>query len=194
MDVLASDQIRSAALSGLFARERGTSGWYSEVSLERSGLAALVNRGTNYLMNGTVPYRLGSAHPKIAPYGDILQVSGSLIVLAVGSDAQFQHLCAVLGLPSLPDSPSFSSNSARVENRQELIPLLQEAAKSLNPEKFMEELLVKGVPAGVIRSLDEVFRPGSDAANTVIEEDVKGAGRAVRKTSTVAYRTTIFGK
>jgi hypothetical protein len=64
----------------------------------------------------------------------------------------------------------------------------------MKSEKLMADLLEKGVPAGVIRSLDEVFRPGSDAANTVIEENVDGAGRAVRKTSTVAYRTTVFGK
>jgi crotonobetainyl-CoA:carnitine CoA-transferase CaiB-like acyl-CoA transferase len=194
MDVLASDQIRSAALSGLYARERGTRGWYSEVSLERSGISALVNRGTNYLMNSTVPHRLGSAHPNIAPYGDIIEVADAMIVLAVGSDVQFRNLCKVLGQLPLSEDDRYKTNSARVNNRAELIPLLQQAAQSMKSEKLMADLLEKGVPAGVIRSLDEVFRPGSDAANTVIEENVDGAGRAVRKTSTVAYRTTVFGK
>lgn len=194
MDVLASDQIRSAALSGLYARERGTKGWYSEVSLERSGLAALVNRGTNYLMNGTVPGPLGSAHPNIAPYGDILELSDAMIVLAVGSDDQFTGLCEVLDLANLSDEELYKTNSSRVENRKDLIPILQQAVKALQSEKLMQDLHERGVPAGVIRSLDEVFKSGTDAAKAVIEEDVQGAGRRVAKTSTVAYRTIVFGK
>ena len=97
MDVLASGQIRSAALSALYSRERGTTGIYSEVSLELCGVAALINRATNYLMNGTEQNRLGSAHPNIAPCSDILTLkSGRQIVLAIGNDSQFEGLCKVL--------------------------------------------------------------------------------------------------
>ena len=72
-------------------------------------------QGTNALVNGNIPQRLGSSHPNIAPYGDLLHRDGH-IVLAVGSDNQFKGLCEVLGLSDIVQRPEFSSNAARVEH------------------------------------------------------------------------------
>tara|TARA_Y100001954_G_scaffold238957_1_gene309840 strand:+ start:828 stop:1922 length:1095 start_codon:yes stop_codon:yes gene_type:complete len=195
MDVLASEQIRSATLAGLYSREKGVRGWYSEVSLERSGLAALVNRATNYLMNGKEQIRLGSAHPNIAPYGDIIRLgSGSDVVLAVGNNAQFKGLCYVLGCGELATNEKFTTNTLRVEYRDGLIAQLREFAERVDcTESFMEDLLMNGVPAGVIRPLSEVFADGSSANKHLINEGGK-SGREVVKPSVVAYSTTVFGK
>jgi len=195
MDVLASEQIRSAALAGLYSREKGVRGWYSEVSLERSGLAALVNRATNYLMNGQEQNRLGSAHPNIAPYGDIIRLgSRSDVVLAVGNNSQFKGLCDVFGCGELATEEKYATNALRVENRDGLIAELRECAERVDcTESFMEDLLLKGVPAGVIRPLSEVFANGSSSKKHLINEGDK-LGRDVVKPSVVAYSTTVFGK
>lgn len=191
MDVLASHQIRSATLSGLYLREKGTTGYYSEVSLEKSGLSALVNRATNYLMNGTEQNRTGSKHPNIAPYGDLLKLNGGRhIVLAVGSDAQFSRLCSVLGTPELIGDPRFESNPRRVENREALMAELQKSASTIvDAENFLEDLISAGVPAGMVRPLSEVFKEGSSASKYLVKED---GNRLILKPSTVAYTTTIF--
>ena len=100
VDVLASDQIRSASFRTLLKRKRHYRILQRGKS-EKNGLSALVNRATNYLMNGTEQNRTGSKHP-IAPYGDLLKLNGGRhIVLAVGSDAQFSKLCSVLDTPEL---------------------------------------------------------------------------------------------
>lgn len=195
MDVLASEQIRSAALAGLYSREKGVKGWYSEVSLERSGLAALVNRATNFLMNGDEQNRTGSEHPNIAPYGDVITLrTGRQIVLAVGSDKQFAGLCEMLGSIELSEDLRFSSNSQRVRNRTDLMSELRKASEGIEDiEALMEDLLTQGVPAGVVRPLSEVFAEGTAGHNSLIEEG-EIEGRKVIKPSVVAYCTTVFGK
>jgi crotonobetainyl-CoA:carnitine CoA-transferase CaiB-like acyl-CoA transferase len=192
MDVLASDQIRTAALTGLYSVANGTRGYYAEVSLEKSGLSALVNQSTNYLMNGTVPQRRGSIHPNIAPYGDLLKLNGQHIVLAVGSDKQFSILCDILGIPQLAQDPRFSTNKVRVENREQLILELQKAASGREASDLSEEFNQRGVPAGLVKSLDEVFAAGSLAAKHLIEEPCNE--RRVIKPSVTAYSITVFGK
>lgn len=195
MDVLASDQIKSAALSGLYSREKGVKGWYSEVSLERSGLAALVNRATNFLMNGDEQIRIGSEHPNIAPYGDLITLkNGRQIVLAVGSDKQFEGLCEVLGKPELSHDIRFSTNASRVENRVDLMKELRTSAHEVEEmDALMEDFLTKGVPAGLVRPLSEVFTNGTSGQKHLIDEGVQD-GRRVIKPSVVAYFTEVFGK
>lgn len=195
MDVLASDQIRAAALAGLYSREKGVEGWYSEVSLERSGLAALVNRATNFLMNGDEQNRTGSEHPNIAPYGDIITLNtGRQVVLAVGSDKQFTGLCEVLGLGDLAEDDRFSVNVSRVRNRTELMNKLRGAVAGIEDfEALMEDFLTMGVPAGVVRPLSEVFAERAPGRHHLINEGEIGERRVI-KPSVVAYCTTVFGK
>ena len=194
MDILASHQIRSAALSGLYAREKGRSGWFAEVSLELSGVSALANQATNYLMNENIPKRQGSLHPNIAPYGEQLHVEGGSIVLAVGSDSQFSALCKILGCEELETDDRFYDNQARVRNRSILIKELQNLAKVHSRNSLINSFHSKGVPAGAIKDLKEVFAPGAAGAKAVIQEEIEGSNRIARKPLTTAYSVTVSGK
>jgi crotonobetainyl-CoA:carnitine CoA-transferase CaiB-like acyl-CoA transferase len=194
MDLLASHQIRSAALSGLYAREKGHCGWFAEVSLELSGISALANQATDYLMNDNVPQRQGSLHPNIAPYGDQLQLDGGNIVLAVGSDTQFSALCKILGSAELATDERFCNNEERVKNRSVLIKELQNLAKTRSRNSLLKSFHSQGVPAGAIKDLKEVFASGSPGEKAIIQEEIKGSNRTVRKPPTTAYSVTVFGK
>ena len=194
MDILASHQIRSAATTCLYSREKGVTGQYVEVSLEQSGIAALANQATNYLMNGSIPSRQGSIHPNIAPYGETLLLEGGEIVLAVGSDSQFKSLCLVLGKSDLSSDPRFITNINRVENRIELLEELQSLAKGNNRDDLLSEFHKSKVPAGAIRALDEVFKENTPGHSLIIEEQIQGSLRVIRKPRTTAYSVTVFGK
>jgi crotonobetainyl-CoA:carnitine CoA-transferase CaiB-like acyl-CoA transferase len=193
MDILASHQIRSAALSGLYAREKGKRGWFAEVSLELSGIAALANQATNYLMNASVPQRQGSLHPNIAPYGEQLHLDGGSIVLAVGSDSQFSSLCQILNCVEFITDERFCNNQARVKNRSILVKELQELAAAHSRNSLLTAFNSKGVPAGAIKDLKEVFSEGTPGARAVIHEKIEGANRILKKPRTTAYSVTIFG-
>lgn len=186
MDVLASHQIRMAALEGLLARATGKKGFFAEVSLEGSGITALVNQATNQLVNGQTPARNGGQHPNIAPYGDVLVCADGHVVLAVGNDRQFEGLCGVLGIPELAADQRYRSNQLRVINRDPLVADLNQVARDWHKTALEKALRDAGTPAGVVRSLDEVFdRP--DHPWTV--RNPSGA----KRTRAVAYRVKYLG-
>ena len=182
MDVLASHQMRAAVLGGLYRRERTGEGWYAEVSLLGSGLTALANQGTNALVNGNIPQRLGSSHPNIAPYGDLLQCRDGHIVLAVGSDNQFKGLCEVLGLSDIVQRPEFSSNAARVEHRDALMLALNKASKDRVRDDLQQTLHKAKVPAGAVLNVLEALNQPDIAGRYVVQED----GLPRLKTSAIA--------
>lgn len=157
MDVLASHQLRAGILAGLYQREKTGQGWYAEVSLFGSGLTALANQGTAWLMNGQRPQRQGSLHPNIAPYGDLIDCKDGAIVLAVGSDAQFTALCGVLGTDDLPQDDAFAVNAQRVVHRDALAQALNAAARSWPRQDLLVALRDAKVPAGAVYSVAEAL-------------------------------------
>ncbi|MCB9205431.1 MAG: CoA transferase [Flavobacteriales bacterium] len=170
IDVLAAHQLKEAILLALLQREKTGNGAFVEVSLFDAAVSALTNQASNWLMKGHIPQRMGSLHPNIAPYGEILNSQdGKQIVLAVGSNAQFTSLCEVLGLEKLAADQRFATNQHRVENRMQLQQELQQKASAMNCEVLMDSFLEKNIPAGVIRNLKEVF--ASEAAQALVRKD-----------------------
>ncbi|MCB9191546.1 MAG: CoA transferase [Flavobacteriales bacterium] len=170
IDVLAAHQLKEAVLLALLEREKRGEGALVEVSLFDAAVSALTNQASNWLMNGHIPQRIGSLHPNIAPYGEILTTKDEKqIVLAIGSNAQFRALCEVLGLDELPDDPAFETNQLRVENRTVLHQQLQSNAAQLGCDDLMKQFLEKNIPAGVIRNLKEVFQ--TEAASELVNTE-----------------------
>lgn len=174
MDVLASHQIRMATMEGLLAKADGRKGFFAEVSLEGSGISALVNQATNQLVNGQTPRRAGGQHPNIAPYGDVLNCFNGHVVLAVGNDRQFEGLCRVLEIPKLAMDERYRSNQLRVINRDELVSELNKAAQEWSKTALEKALRDAGTPAGVVRTMDEVF---GDSDHPWTVKNLSGATR-----------------
>ena len=157
MDILASHQMRTAVLGGLFHRERTGLGGYAEVSLWGSGLTALANQGTQWLMRHQVPQRMGSAHPNIAPYGDVLSCQDGDLVLAVGSDVQFKSLCKVLGCDRLANDPRFKINVQRVKHRNALVTALNASSSQASRTDLLAAFVNCRVPAGAVHNVQEAL-------------------------------------
>ena len=137
-------------------------------------------------MNGMTPERQGSIHPTIAPYGDILVTANGPIVLAVGSDAQFGHLCEVLGVPHLIQRQEFATNPRRVDNREPLMALLNQAAAERDRDGLLKEFRRSHVPAGAIKTVNEALE-----APEIQRDYVVGEGDNL-KLRTSAIRMTRF--
>ncbi len=99
---------------------------------------------------------MGNGHANLVPYQAFRVADGELIV-AAGNDRQFSRLCAILGLPELAGDERFRTNPARVANRAELIPLLQQKMLTRHIAEFSEALEAAGIPAGPINEVDAVF-------------------------------------
>lgn len=158
MDVLAAHQLKEALLLALWQRERTGAGTVVEVSLLQAAVSSLVNQATNWLVAGVVPPRMGSEHPNIAPYGTSFSTAGGkAVVVAVGTDRQFQALCEVLGLDDLPGEARFATNAARVEHREALHDHLRPVIRSWRAAELISALHERTVPAGLVHDLPAVF-------------------------------------
>jgi crotonobetainyl-CoA:carnitine CoA-transferase CaiB-like acyl-CoA transferase len=118
--------------------------------------SVLANQALNYLVSGKAPRRMGNAHPNVVPY-QAFETSDGYMIIAVGNDGQFKRFCDVLGLPEVRDDPRYASNGKRNENRATLIPALMAKTKQRTAPTCSAACEKAGVPAGPIRSIDEVF-------------------------------------
>ncbi len=155
IDILAAHQLKEGLLLALLKRAKTKEGSLVDVSLLQTAIASLANQATNWLVGKKLPQRQGSAHPNIAPYGDSFVTQDSKrILLAVGSDKQFDELLKILDLP-LPEE--FKTNQQRVAHRKELNKLLAEKIMPIHSTSLIEKLHAKKIPAGFIQNLKEVF-------------------------------------
>jgi crotonobetainyl-CoA:carnitine CoA-transferase CaiB-like acyl-CoA transferase len=180
MDVLAAHQLKEGLLVALLRRERDGDGAYVPVSLIQSAVSGLANQATNWLDAGHSPQRMGSAHPNIAPYGTPYETAdGSSIVLAVGTDAQFEALCEVLGLPNLPSADNFATNERRVEHRDALHRVLEARIQQFEHDALLEALHERGVPAGAVHDIPAVFnQPAAKDMALTAEDESAGLRQA----------------
>ena len=159
----------SAILAALYERERSQMGQHIDLALLDVQIASLVNHGSSFLMTGKVPERHGNAHASIVPYQVFETAEGSMVI-AAANDAQFEKLAGILGLPELTKDPHYSTNDARVRNREVLVPVLEERLRSRAARQWMNDLDKAGVPAGPINFLDDVFADPQIEAHDLIAE------------------------
>jgi crotonobetainyl-CoA:carnitine CoA-transferase CaiB-like acyl-CoA transferase len=185
MDILAAHQLKEAILCALYEREKTGLGALVKCSLEKAGIASLANQASNYLMTGKVPVAQGSLHPNIAPYGEVMRCKdGGSIVLAIGSDRQFESLVKVMQLESLASDNRFQENTARVKNREELFILLSEAFSRCETSELMRIFESENIPAGKVKTLDEVLDSPLGKSMT-LEEIVENT--ITKRLSSVAF-------
>ena len=158
VDVLTGLHAAVAVLAAL----HGGEGARIEVPLLDSGLAGLVNVAQNALVTGREPERHGNAHPNIVPYQDFETTSGRIAV-AAANDGLFRALCSALGLEELLEDDRFRTNAARVEHREELVPILQERFRERAAEDWLPALDAAGVPAGKVRSVPDALAAAAAA-------------------------------
>jgi crotonobetainyl-CoA:carnitine CoA-transferase CaiB-like acyl-CoA transferase len=171
VDLFTGMYASSGILAALAHRDRTGEGQHIDVALLDVQAAMLANQGANYLATGKAPRRLGNGHPSICPY-QAFEAGDGYLILAVGNDDQFARFCRVAGVPDLAAQANFSTNPARVANRERLVPLLSELFLSRPRAWWIAELEAAGVPCGPINTVDEVFtNPQLLARGMVIEQD-----------------------
>ena len=155
-DIMAGMYAASAVLAALVAREQSGRGQHIDVPLFDSQVAWLANQNMNYLLTGTPPDRRGTAHPNIVPY-QAFQTADGYLMLAVGNDSQFANCCASLGCPEVAEDPRYSANSARIENRDELIQIIAGRLTGETTAYWLDRFASLHIPAGPINDLAQVF-------------------------------------
>lgn len=148
LDLLAGLECAVGALAALVGRGRVGR---VEVGLVEAGVGGLINVLGNHLATGREPVRHGNAHPNIVPYQAFSAADGDVVV-AVGNDAQFARLCAVLGMAA---DPTLATNAQRLEHRSEVTDRLQAAIGARDRGELLDALAAADVPAGPVHGVGE---------------------------------------
>ncbi|MEM9626847.1 MAG: CoA transferase [Pseudomonadota bacterium] len=144
-------------LMAVIERQRSGVGQFIDMTLHDAGIALMHPHIPNYVLSGRTPRLTGNAHPNISPY-DKYPTATVDVFLAVGNDRTFARLCAELEASDLADDPRFRSNGDRVTNRSALTEKLLPLLASRDGEELCKHLLAKGVPAGPVRDVAEVWQ------------------------------------
>jgi crotonobetainyl-CoA:carnitine CoA-transferase CaiB-like acyl-CoA transferase len=155
-DISAGMYAAIAVLSAVINRNASGVGQHIDISLLDSQITFMANQNMNYFVTGVAPKRLGNAHPNICPYQCFPTLDG-YIVLTVGNDSQFVRFCSVVGREEWSSDARFSSNPARVTNRDILVPMIAELFLSMPTNEWLALLDKADVPCGPVNTIKDVF-------------------------------------
>ena len=156
IDLFTGVYAASAILAALEVRNRTGEGQHIDMALLDVGMAILANQAAGFLNTGKVPMRQGNSHPSLVPYQDFETADGAML-LAVGNDGQFARFCEVAGHPEWAQDSRFATNTARVQHRDILVPLLQGATRTRTTAQWIAALEHRAVPCGPINDIGQAF-------------------------------------
>jgi crotonobetainyl-CoA:carnitine CoA-transferase CaiB-like acyl-CoA transferase len=151
-DLLAGMNGAFGVLAALHMRESTGRGSVVRTSLLASVVGVHAFQGTRSTVAGEAAAIEGNHHPSIAPYG-LFRTGDSFIQIACGNDVQWQQLSRLLGF----DDDAYRSNRDRVVSRDRLIRDMETVLTTETTEYWLARVAAIGVPAGRVRSIDEVY-------------------------------------
>jgi crotonobetainyl-CoA:carnitine CoA-transferase CaiB-like acyl-CoA transferase len=159
-----------ALLAGLWRARRDGVGCDCDVSLFETALHELMYIGPWAATHGYVPPRMASsAHPSIVPFQNFRAKDGWFVV-AAAKQKFWERLCEVAGRPELSDDPRFATMAARNENRDVLLPILEELFLERTVAEWLDLLVPAGVPSAKINSVLEALEDEQTVARGGIVE------------------------
>jgi crotonobetainyl-CoA:carnitine CoA-transferase CaiB-like acyl-CoA transferase len=168
-DLLAGMFGAYGVLAALRERDRDGGGQVVRTSLLAGVVATHSYQGGRYLIGGEVPEPGGNRHPSIAPYRTY-ESSDGIIQVAVGNEPIWRRFAALLEID--PDDPRFAANEARLHNSDALDALIAERLAADTASSWVARFHEHGVPAGEVKSLDQVYAsPQVASQGLVVETD-----------------------
>jgi crotonobetainyl-CoA:carnitine CoA-transferase CaiB-like acyl-CoA transferase len=142
-----------SALRGVSASGQGT---HVDVPMLGATLAIAALQTSEYFGTGKDPVKLGSAHPRNAPY-QAFKARDAFFGMAAGNDALWRSVCRVVGHEELADDPRFGSTTLRAKYQVELCALLEAVFANDDAEHWIERFRAAGVPCAPINTYSQVL-------------------------------------
>jgi crotonobetainyl-CoA:carnitine CoA-transferase CaiB-like acyl-CoA transferase len=135
----------------LHAVRQGAPGQHIDIAMLGASLGIAALQTSEYFGSGHNPARLGSAHPRNAPY-QAFRAADGYFVMAAGNQKLWRAVCGVIDRPELFDDPRFASTALRAQNQVALCALLEEIFASRSVNSLIEAFTAVGVPCGPVAS------------------------------------------
>jgi crotonobetainyl-CoA:carnitine CoA-transferase CaiB-like acyl-CoA transferase len=155
-------------LAALQGRNQTGRGQRVEVAMLDSLIAMLGYLGQIYLVTGEAPQAVGTRHPSIVPYGAFPTKDGHVIVACL-TEGFWQKLAKCLGMENLITDARFSLFQARLDNRDELEPLICKRMQQETTDYWLERLGEFDVPNARILDVAEALEQAHVTTRGLIE-------------------------
>lgn len=143
------------AVAAIRRRDTTGRGEHVKVSLLESAYALMPNFIVTELNSDKRFGRLGTGHPQLVPYQAFLCSDGKYIVVGAFHRESWEKLMHCIERPDLIVDQRFAENFNRIENRDQLIPLVQGEMLKRSREEWSALFEAAGVPCSPIFSLRE---------------------------------------
>jgi crotonobetainyl-CoA:carnitine CoA-transferase CaiB-like acyl-CoA transferase len=177
-------------IMALYLRARDTGrGAYIDCSMLGSLLGVAALQTSEYFGTGKVPGRIGSAHPRNAPY-QAFRAEDDYFIIAAGTDTFWREVVDAVGMPELLRDPRFATQLDRARNQIALADLLAPKFRARLAKDWLAEMDRRGVPCAPIYTYPEVLGDPHVKAMNLVRPLTLPNGV---KTRTVAYPVAISG-
>jgi formyl-CoA transferase len=153
-DLLAGMYGAYGVLAALHERDRTGVGTVVRTSLLAATVGVHAFQGTRWTVAGQVGHAQGNHHPSITPYG-LFHCRDGAVQISVGSEGLWKRFCA--GFDVDPATPGLATNPERVADRERVVTLVEGVFATWDAEPLLARLAEIGVPAGKVRTMDEVY-------------------------------------
>lgn len=168
------------SVAAMLARvQQGGLGGHIDVPMMGATLAVAALQTSEYFGNGADPGRLGSAHPRNAPYRAFSAADGHF-VMAAGNDKLWRSVCRAIGRDDLAEDVRFASTAARAVNQAELKMILEDVFKGRPVAEWVGLFSGLGVPCGPINRISEALADKQTRHLGWVEETELPSGRRIR--------------
>ncbi len=172
----------------LRARETGR-GAFIDCSMMAGLLGMAALQTSEYFGTGETPQRLGSAHPRAAPYQGF-QAKDAPFVIAAGNERLWHEVCDAAGLPELKSDPRFHPQSQRARNQKQLAAILQPVFATRSKAEWLAEFDRRGVPCAPINTYPEILADPQVTHLRLVQDMTLPNGK---RTRTVAFPMKMTG-
>lgn len=169
-----------AVAAALADRDRNE-GVFIDVSMLEAAMATMGWAVSNHLIAGREPLPLGNDNVTASPSGTFRTGDG-LLNIAANKQEQFEAVCQVLGHPEWAQDARFADRHARLQHREELRALMEQAMAARGADAWWRLLNEAGVPAGPVYSVPQALAHPQIAQRGMIAtfENAPGVGRDIR--------------
>ena len=145
-----------AVVSALHERERSGKGQNLDVSMFGTSLAIAALQTSEYFGTGIDPRKLGSAHPRNAPY-QAFQAQDGYFGMAAGNNSLWHLVCDVVALPELKQDERYLTPTLRAQNQEGLRETLEAVFAREPVSHWLSAFAVAGVPCSPINSYSQAL-------------------------------------
>ena len=168
------------AIASLLARVRaGGAGGCIDVPMFATTIAMSALQTSEYFGTGRNPRKLGSAHPRNAPY-QAYRASDGWFAIAAGNNKLWQQVCEIAGTPELLADPRFTTPTQRAAHQEALRDLLEARFAHDTATAWLGRFAPAGVPCAPINGYSQALADPQSAHLGLVQPMTLPNGVATR--------------